>query len=113
MGIMSLNPNEYVQCPYCVFRYLDDGSERVKDAIAGHINLKHKDKPKVKTGKDYVVEIPKMVPGKVTKQQIKKSIPKPNKSEIDKQQKKQSIRKRLDAKKKELEQMEKDLENSE
>lgn len=54
---MSLNPNTYVKCPYCAMSYKDDTEEH-RDAIAGHINLKHPDKPAVKRAKDFRVEIP-------------------------------------------------------
>lgn len=54
---MSLNANEYVRCPYCAMSYKHNNNAN-RDAIAGHINLKHKDKPRVKLGSDYVVSIP-------------------------------------------------------
>ncbi len=57
---MSLNPNTYVKCPYCAMSYKDDNEEH-RDAIAGHINLKHPDQPKVKRAKDFRVEIPRYV----------------------------------------------------
>lgn len=57
---MSIGTIEYAECPYCPMKY--KGKSKVNlDAIAGHIELKHKEKPAVKTGKDFVVEIPEKV----------------------------------------------------
>lgn len=35
---------EYVQCPHCAMRYKHN-TKVYRDAIEGHIELKHKDKP--------------------------------------------------------------------
>ena len=57
----KLGEIKYVSCPYCPFRYKHETTENFQ-AMAGHINLKHPDVPKVKTDKDFVIQIPQKDP---------------------------------------------------